>query len=95
MLKGDRGVRGNSTGVDSTSHSLPQSGICYTKESTLLDGHKKKRCSLLLWPERGWKDNIEMNLGEIGWEDVNEIYLASDRDLYVAVGSMALNFRVS
>jgi len=31
-------------------------------------------------PRRTWKDNIRMDLGEIGWEDVDRIYLAKDRD---------------
>jgi hypothetical protein len=33
-----------------------------------------KRC------RRGWKDNIRMDLREIGWEYVNWIHLAQDRD---------------
>jgi hypothetical protein len=31
-------------------------------------------------PECRWKDNIEMNLKEIGLEDTDRIYLAQDGD---------------
>jgi hypothetical protein len=29
---------------------------------------------------RRWKDNIEKDLKELGWKDVNAIHLARDRD---------------
>jgi hypothetical protein len=32
-------------------------------------------------PRRRWKDNIKMNLREIGFGDVDWIYLAQDRDM--------------
>jgi len=31
-------------------------------------------------PRRRWEDNIRMDLREIGWEDVNWMHLAQDRD---------------
>jgi hypothetical protein len=31
-------------------------------------------------PRHRWKDNIKMDLGEIGFGDVNWIHLAQDRD---------------
>jgi hypothetical protein len=31
-------------------------------------------------PRRRWEDNIRMNLREIGWEVVDWIHLAQDRD---------------
>jgi hypothetical protein len=34
---------------------------------------------LLRRPGRRWADNINMDLGKIGWDDVNWIDLAQDR----------------
>jgi hypothetical protein len=31
-------------------------------------------------PRRRWMNNIKMDLGEVGWGDVNKIGLAQDRD---------------
>jgi hypothetical protein len=31
-------------------------------------------------PRRTWEDNIKLFLREIGWEDLNWIHLAEDRD---------------
>jgi hypothetical protein len=31
-------------------------------------------------PRRRWVDNIRMDLGEVGWDDVDWIDLAQDRD---------------
>jgi hypothetical protein len=31
-------------------------------------------------PRRRWEDNIRMDLGEVGWGDVDCIGLAQDRD---------------
>ena len=31
-------------------------------------------------PRRRWEDNIKMDLKEIGWEDVDWIDVAQDRD---------------
>jgi hypothetical protein len=31
-------------------------------------------------PSRKWKDNIKIDLGETGWEDVDWIHLAQDTD---------------
>jgi hypothetical protein len=31
-------------------------------------------------PRRGWVDNIRMDLGEVGWGDVDWIGLAKDRN---------------
>jgi hypothetical protein len=31
-------------------------------------------------PRRRWEDNIQMDLKKIGWEGVNWIHLAQDRD---------------
>jgi hypothetical protein len=38
--------------------------------------------------ERRWVDNIRMDLGEVGWDDVDWIGLAQDRNRWRAVVSL-------
>jgi hypothetical protein len=45
-----------------------------------------------LW--RRWEENIEMDLREIGWEGVDWIHLAQDRDQWRAVVNTVMNLRV-
>jgi hypothetical protein len=45
-------------------------------------------------PRRRWMDNIRMDLGEIGWGDVDCIDLAQDRNRWRAVVNSVLNLRV-
>jgi hypothetical protein len=45
-------------------------------------------------PGRKWDDNIRMNLRNIGWEGVDCIHLAQDRDQWRAVVNTVINFRV-
>jgi hypothetical protein len=45
-------------------------------------------------PRRRWVDNIKMDHGEIGWDGVNWIDLAQDRDQWRAHVNMAINLRV-
>jgi hypothetical protein len=45
-------------------------------------------------PRRRWVDNIKMGLGEIGWDDVDWIDLAQDRDQWRALVNMKMNLRV-
>jgi hypothetical protein len=44
--------------------------------------------------KRTWRDNIKMDVREIGWEGVNWINLAQDRDQWRAVMNTALKLRV-
>jgi hypothetical protein len=44
-------------------------------------GQKTRRKRPLERPRRRWKDYIRMNLTEIGWEGVDWMRLAQDRDL--------------
>jgi hypothetical protein len=39
----------------------------------------------LVRPRRRWVDNIRMDLGEVGWGDVNRIGLAQDRNRWRAL----------
>jgi hypothetical protein len=45
-------------------------------------------------PKRRWKDNIKMDLQEVGWEGVDWIDMAQDRDRWRAVVSAVMNLRV-
>jgi hypothetical protein len=45
-------------------------------------------------PRRRWVDNIRMDLGEVGWGDVDWIGLAPDKDRLGAVVNSVLNLRV-
>jgi hypothetical protein len=45
-------------------------------------------------PRRRWVDNIRMDLGEVGWGDVDWIDLAKDRNRWRALVHSVLNLRV-
>jgi hypothetical protein len=45
-------------------------------------------------PRRRWVDNIRIDLGEVGWGDVDWIGLAKDRNRWRALVNSVLNFRV-
>jgi transcription termination factor 2 len=45
-------------------------------------------------PRRGWLDNIKMDLREIGWDFVDWIELAQDRDQWRALVNTLINFLV-
>jgi hypothetical protein len=65
---------------------------------------KRKMCKILVGKSKGkrplgrrrnrWKDNIHMNLREIGLEDVDWIHLAQDRDQWRALVNTVMNLRV-
>jgi hypothetical protein len=45
-------------------------------------------------PRRRWVDNIKMDLGGIGWDGVDWIKLAQDRDQWRAFVNTVMNLRV-
>jgi hypothetical protein len=45
-------------------------------------------------PRCRWVDNIRMDLGEVGWSDVDWIDLAKDRNRWRALVTSVLNLRV-
>jgi hypothetical protein len=45
-------------------------------------------------PRRRWVDNTRMDLGEVGWGDVDWIGLAQDRSRWRALVYSVLNLRV-
>jgi hypothetical protein len=42
---------------------------------------------------RRWVDNIRMDLGELGWDDVDWIGLAQDRNRWRSLVNSVLNLR--
>jgi hypothetical protein len=67
-------------------------------------GEKRNACRLLVGkperkrplgrPRRRWVYNIRMDLGEVGWGDVDWIGLAKDRNRWRALVNSVLNLRV-
>jgi hypothetical protein len=45
-------------------------------------------------PRRRWMENIRMDLGEVGWGDVDLIGLAKDRNRWIALVNSVLNLQV-
>jgi hypothetical protein len=45
-------------------------------------------------PRSRWVDNIRMDLGEIGWDGMDWINLAQDRDQWRALVNTVMNLRV-
>jgi hypothetical protein len=45
-------------------------------------------------PRRRWKDNIKMDLQEVGWGGIDWIDMAQDRDRWRAVVNAVMNLRV-
>jgi hypothetical protein len=45
-------------------------------------------------PRRSWVDNIKIDLREIGWDGVDWIELAQDRDQWRALANTVMNLRV-
>jgi hypothetical protein len=45
-------------------------------------------------PRHGWMDNIKMDLREIGWDGMDWIALAQDRDQWRALVNMVMNLWV-
>jgi hypothetical protein len=59
----------------------------------LLVGKPEKKKPLRR-PRHRWVDNIRMDLGEVGWGDVNWIDLAKDRNRWRALVNSVLNIWV-
>jgi hypothetical protein len=45
-------------------------------------------------PRRRWVDNIKLGLRKIGWDGMDWIYLAPDRDQWRALVNTIMNFWV-
>jgi hypothetical protein len=65
-------------------------------------GEQNNLCRILVGKPEGerplgrrrhrWVDNIEMNLRELGWRDMDWIDLAQDRDQWSALMNTVMNF---
>jgi hypothetical protein len=44
-------------------------------------------------PRRGWVDNIKMDLGGIGWDGMDWIELAENRDQWMSLVNTVMNLR--
>jgi hypothetical protein len=55
---------------------------------------KPERKRQLGRPRSRWVDNINMDLGETGWDGMNWIDLAQDRDQWRALVNMVMNLWV-
>jgi hypothetical protein len=45
-------------------------------------------------PARRWEDNIKINLREIGWDGMDWINLAQDKDRWLALMNTVMDLRV-
>jgi hypothetical protein len=45
-------------------------------------------------PRHKWEDNVRIDLGETGWEDVDWFHLAQDRDQWQAPVNTVMNLWV-
>ena len=45
-------------------------------------------------PRHRYEDNVEMDQEEIGWENMDQVYLAQDRGKWWAVVNMVMNLWV-
>jgi hypothetical protein len=45
-------------------------------------------------PRRRWEDNIKMYLQEVGWEGVDWIDMAQDKERWRAVVNAVMNLRI-
>jgi hypothetical protein len=53
-----------------------------------------KSCVFIHTPRRRWVNNIRIDLGEVGWGDVDWTGLAQDRNRWRALVNSVLNLRV-
>jgi hypothetical protein len=68
-------------------------------------GEKRNACRILMGkleskrplgrPRRRWVDDIKMDLREIGWDGMDWIGLAQDRDQWRALVNTVMNLRLS
>jgi hypothetical protein len=57
-------------------------------------GERRATYSIYTHSAYRWMDNIKMDLREIGWDGVDWMHMAQDRDQWRALVNTVLNFRV-
>jgi hypothetical protein len=75
------------------SHFLHTVSLSYNLLSRILVGKPEGKRPLGR-PRRRWVDNIKMDLREIGWDGMDAIDLAQDRDQWRALVNTVMNLRV-
>jgi hypothetical protein len=59
---------------------------------------KRNACRIFVRKQKGmrhrWVDNIKMDLTEIGWDGMDWVDVAQDRDQCKALADMIMNLRV-
>jgi hypothetical protein len=70
----------------------------------ITNGAKRNTCRILVGkpegkrplgrPRHRWVDNIKMDIREIGWDDMDWMDLAQDRDQWRALVNTVMNLRV-
>jgi hypothetical protein len=55
---------------------------------------RPERKTTLGRPKRRWEDNIKMDIQDVGWESMDWIVLAQDRDRWRALVNAVMNVRV-
>jgi hypothetical protein len=64
-------------------------------EDTTRMGDKRNRYNVPVGkPRRRWKDNIRMDMREVGWEGMDWMHLIQDRDQWRAVVNTVMKLRV-
>jgi hypothetical protein len=69
---------------------------CFVTQKTLLFKYYnvyQQKCGKTK-PRHRWVDNIRMDLGEVGWGNVNWIGLAKDKNRWRVLVNSVLNLRV-
>jgi hypothetical protein len=78
--------------------TMEMGGACSTnggeEELVWIIGGKSREKETLERPRHRWVDNVRMNLGEVGWGDVDWVGLAQDRNGWRALVNSVLNLRV-
>jgi len=64
----------------------------------------RRACGVLVWrpegnsplgrPKRNWKNNIKVDLQEVGWRSVDWTDLVQDRDRWLAFMNAVMNLQV-
>jgi hypothetical protein len=78
-------------GITHMRHGELSSAYVFSESSNW--GSQKERP--LGRPRRRWVDNIKIDLREIGWDGMDWINLAQDRDQWKALVNMVMDLRVT
>jgi hypothetical protein len=66
----------------------------YTRKAYRISAGKPEGKRPLRRPRRKWVDNIKMDLREVGWDGMDCINLAQDRDQWRALVNTVMNLQI-